>query len=112
MLRHHHIPWPFDPNLELAANAGIDAPELNLREFVLYVCLCRIFLQTSSNFILLGSAAGSQVMSLRIDSVGSSNGISLGDTRSARMRRSSKAVPDPSAANTSNDFVTRWEVDR
>ena len=71
ILRRHHILWPLDPTLVTAAFAGMDAPGLNSRELDLNSRLCRLLSQRFPDVISLGPKAGSQDLSLRIDSVSS-----------------------------------------
>ena len=85
-LRHHRVSWPLDPSLTAAAITGVDTPSLNHRELDLNSRLCRLLAQQFPEVISLGSAAGSKLVSLWKDSVGSSSsGVSPSEDRSALM---------------------------
>ena len=83
-LWHRRALWPLDPSLTTAAAIGIDALGLNPRELELNYRFCLLLVQRFPNVIPLGSTAGSQVLSLRIDSIGSSSsGVSPSEARFA-----------------------------
>ena len=82
-LKHHGVTWPLDPIFTAAAITGVKAPGLNPRELDLNSRLYRFFAQRLPDVISLGSAAGFQLPSLRISSVGSSSsGVSPSEGRS------------------------------
>ena len=85
-LRHRRVPWPLDPSLTVAPLTGVESLGLNPRELELNSRLCRFLAQRFRDVISLGSTVKSQLLSLRIDSVGlSSSGVLPSEDRSSLM---------------------------
>ena len=81
-LRHRCVSSPLNTSLSTASITGIDLPNLNSHALDLYSRLCCLLSQRFLDVIYLGSTAGTQVLSLRINSIGSSSsGISPSKAR-------------------------------
>ena len=72
-LRHHLVSCPHIPSITTASITDIDAPGLNLRDLDFKSRLFRLLAQRFPEAISRRSTAGSQVLSPRIEQVGSSS---------------------------------------